>query len=386
MTDTQDTPKVQRQILKPFGHDVKQEILTRQKALATLPRQECFEKGYITVKDLDDEELRYGRCRDESGYIPKNGKKTELIPKDRYDEMVAEHELRFKQKLRQQLDDMLDIMVDIAKDDTVEPRDRFEASKYLFERVAGKTPEHISVTVRAAPWEELLGQVSGIAPMSRAEHRALNGAGIVDAEVVEDYGETIETEQYGSQQADEEQGSPPTDTSMRRDDGDQDQASDDVQPMDVQASGEAPTELAVVPVHQTRPGEQHAETATPTFVGEVPTAGEAYDEYVDIQVGPDVRTRTDNNLERDRPAERVDTPDANSRHLNYGRRADEKRSYVDQARAAEDLAKRRKEAKVKIKDATKQRKIARAMGTDAIKDTITGIEVDGNGQLTFDEE
>lgn len=371
MTDTQDTPKVQRQILKPFGHDVEQTRLTREKALATLSRQECFEKGFITIKDLDDEELRYGRCRDESGYIPKNGKKTELIPKDRYDEMVAEHELRFKQKLRQQLDDMLDIMVDIAKDDTVEPRDRFEASKYLFERVAGKTPEHISVTVRAAPWEELLGQVSGIAPMSRAEHRALNGAGIVDAEVVEDY---------------EEQGSPPTDTSMRRDDGDQDQASDNVQSPDVQASGEAPTELAVVPVHQARPGEQHAETATPTFVGEVPTAGEAYYEHVDIQVGPDVRTRTDNNLERDRPAERVDTPDANNRHLNYGRRADEKRSYVDQARAAEDLAKRRKEAKAKIKDATKQRKIARAMGTDAIKDTITGIEVDDNGQLTFGEE
>ena len=88
---------------------------------------------------------------------------------------------------------MLDIMVDIAQDDTVEPRDRFEAAKYLFERTAGKTPDTVNVTVKQAPWEELLSQVAGIAPMNRDEHRRL-GVGIVDAEVVEDDEEEAQEE------------------------------------------------------------------------------------------------------------------------------------------------------------------------------------------------
>jgi hypothetical protein len=329
--------------LKPFGADAAHALMVKEEALRKLTRQECFDRGYITVKDLDDEELRYGKCRDRNGIIPKNGKKTELIPSDRYDEMVAEHELRFNQKMRQNLDDMLEIMTDIAKDDTVEPRDRLEAAKYLFERVAGKTPERVNVTVTAKPWEELLGQVTGIAPMSRAEHRALNGAGIVDAEIV---------------------------------DLPEDEDANTIPPQDV--PGQDTAEQDVVQVHKPRPGEPYTQPQQATFVGEEPVHGEPYFERVNVPVGPDHAHRVDN----DKPPRLVDDPQDHS--LDYGRRADQKRTYADQVREAEELAKRRTEHRQRIQNAKKQRKIARATGADAIKDEITGATLSEDGTLHFE--
>lgn len=288
-----EAPQSTRRRLEPFGGLAQRAGYQKLKeeAIRTLPRQECFERGYLTVKDLDDEELRYGRCRDEAGRIPnKNGKRTELIPRDMYDEMIAEHELRYKQKLRERLDDMLDIMDEIARDDTVEPRDRFEAAKYLFERTAGKTPENVMVNVQHAPWEELLSQVAGIAPMSRAEHREL-GVGIVEGEIVE-----------------------------------------------VDAEGNV-----------------------------------IEDEYW-----------TEGDIPRNQPPLEPE-PHQDEPERNYGRRADENRSYAEQVQDAQDLQKRRKEARAKIQNAKKQRKIDRALGADAIKDEITGVTLGENGELKFEQ-
>jgi hypothetical protein len=302
----------------------------KEEALLTLPRQKCFELGYITVKDLDDEELRHGRCRGEDGRIPnKNGRKTELIPRDLYDEMVAEHELRYKQKLRQRLDDMLDIMDDIARDDTVEPRDRFEAAKYLFERTAGKTPDNVLVNVRHAPWEELLAQVAGIAPMSRAEHMALDRVGIVDAEIVEE---------------------------------------------DAFAEG---TQEGTPEAGDSRDAEQGYQTTTGK--PKQTTKAEANAADMNYWVEGDV-TKRGQNVQP--PAE----PHQDQPEKNYGRRADENRSYAQQVQDAQDLAKRRKEAKAKIQNAKKWRKVDRALGADAIKDEITGVTLGEDGKMEFDVE
>jgi hypothetical protein len=148
--------------------------------LARLSRQEAFDRGFLSVEDLDDEELRAGRCRDETGNIPRVAGKTNTIPRDQYDEMVAEHEKRFNQRLRERLDTMIDVICNVATDDTVEPRDRLEAAKYIFERVAGKTPERVQVNVSKAPWEDMLG---GIAKITREQSHALR-QGVIDAEVV----------------------------------------------------------------------------------------------------------------------------------------------------------------------------------------------------------
>jgi hypothetical protein len=41
------------------------------------------------------------------------------------------------------------------------------------------------VSVEVKPWEQLMGDIAGVATISRAEHRAQQGAPIIDAEVVE---------------------------------------------------------------------------------------------------------------------------------------------------------------------------------------------------------
>jgi hypothetical protein len=321
-------PGIRRE-LKPFGGVNGQAawLKAKEDALRTQSRQYCFDHGYITAKDLDDEELVSGRCRDTNGRIPKTTGKTELIPRHLYDEMVAEHELRFKQKLRERLDQMLDIMTDIAQDDTVEPRDRFEAAKYLFERTAGKTPETVTVNVKHAPWEELLAQVSGIAPMTRDEHRALQ-LGIVDAEVIEDGEEEAQADEANAQR---EESSEYPDTDVRM-------------------------------------GSTAYPTAESTDEPTVPTADVNEEEYF-----------TEGDIRHTEPYQ--EQPEK-----NYGRRADERRSYAEQVQDAQALMRRRKEARAKIQNAKKQRKITRALGADAIKSEITGVTMDEDGKVKFVEE
>jgi len=164
-----------------FHHAIEQEKL---KARArNMTRQEQFNNGFLTVDDMDDEELRCGRMRDSDGRIPKVKKTMESIPRDLYDEMVAEHQRRTQEKFRQQLDTALETMIAIMTDETVEPRDRADAAKYLIERTIGKTPERVQVAVAKAPWEEIAMEVGRL---TRAEHEQRQVGNYVDAEVVED--------------------------------------------------------------------------------------------------------------------------------------------------------------------------------------------------------
>jgi len=352
MTEHQPTVGIRRK-LTPFGGVASQAELPRlpsrdelrERAIRTMSRQYCFDHGYITVKDLDDEELVAGRCRNANGYIPKAKGKTELIPCEQYDLMVAEHELRYKQRLRQNLDSMLSIMVDIAEDDTVEPRDRFEAAKYIFERTAGKTPDTVNVTVKQAPWEELLSHVTGIAPMSREEHRQM-GVGIVDAEIID-----IDEDDNGQETEDQAQAGT---YNQERGEG--------FNPYVQRPDWDAAAAPATMPT----------EPATGTADGGALRANGYVSEPAE-------------HSEQTEPTEHSE-PYQEEPNLNYGRRADEKRSYAQQAQDAQSLARRRKEAKAKIKNATKQRKIARAMGADAIKDEITGVALSDDGKLHFEQE
>jgi hypothetical protein len=328
--------KTTRKQLTPFGGINGRANYEKMKrdALLTKSRQECFDMGFLTVQDLDDEELRYGRCRDDRGRIPKDSKKTELIPKEQYEAMVQEHELRYKQKLRQRLDSMIDIMTDIAEDETVEPRDRFEAAKYIFERTAGKTPDTVNVNIKSAPWEDLLGEITGIASIKREQHREV-GAGIIDVEAEELPNDDTAEEDQHSQSADDSSG------------GYAQEFAPEVVP-------EVPETTDAVPV-QGPNGYSAGEPGQRQDVGDRDTP---------VQGPSDLVTTHDN-------------------HDIYGRRADENRSYAEQARAADRLAKARKERREKVQQAKKQRKIARAMGADAIKDEITGVDVGDDGQVTF---
>lgn len=166
---------------EPFFRQAAEAERLRHKA-RNMTRQDMFNNGMLTVKDMDDEELRAGRMRDNLGRIPKVTKTLENIPRDLYDAMVAEHQTRTQEKFREQLDEALNTLVGIMTDDTCEPKDRADAAKYLIERTMGKTPERVQVAVAKAPWEEMLGD---FANTSRERHAKLE-QGVIDAEVVED--------------------------------------------------------------------------------------------------------------------------------------------------------------------------------------------------------
>jgi hypothetical protein len=164
----------------PFFRDAVEANKLREQARG-MSRQQLFDNGIIGVADLDDEELRAGRCRDNLGRIPKVTKTMENIPRDIYEAMVQEHQIRSQDKFRQAMDDALNTILDVMTDPANEPRDRLDAAKYVKEQVMGKTPDRVQVAVAKAPWEEMLGDFAAV---SRQRHAQLE-RGVIDAEVVE---------------------------------------------------------------------------------------------------------------------------------------------------------------------------------------------------------
>jgi hypothetical protein len=375
--------------LKPFfqKHVEEQE---RRLAASRMTRQQQFEHGFIGVADLDDEELRAGRCRDESGNVPRTRGKTQPIPRDMYDEMVAEHERRFTHKLRENLDTMVDVMVEVATDDTVEPRDRLEAAKYIFERVAGKTPERVQIAVAKAPWEEVL---HGIAKVTREEsHQIRQGQlpapAYIDAEVVP----------TPPQEATEVQtegdigipacvcGNPYTPNIVHRTDGPC-YVPDGDNPQPVADSSSGPTggpDIASpepdtgLPADQPTPDQ--AKYAAPTC----PPIPQGYP--------PNKQAPSWDNPVNSSSTMRIDPAAANAqpRGPELVERANQSAHNLAAAYdAAQDLAERRLAAKRRIRDAKKRRIIARTMGVDGFakaaadpdtgqKQTIVATEVPVN--------
>ena len=331
-------------MLKPFFQAKIEQAELARKA-ANMTRQEMFDHGFLTVADLDDEELRYGRCRDRAGRIPRVSNKTQLIPRDLFDEMVLEHERRTDQKLRQQLDVMLDVMIEVATDETVEPRDRLEAAKYLFERVAGKTPERVNVTVQKAPWEELMG---GIAHMTREESRRRR-EGVVDAEVVEDPGtpQTSENEE-GTEPS---QSGGPVQTDQQEGLIDERQTTDWTHPNSEFNGGDGLGEQSGAFGDEPNLALRYHEIAHPAFAPTEPTPS------------------------HDNPANSSVTM------LPHETGAPDDIAKLVQAQA--ELAERRKDARKRIQDAKKRRKIARATGADAWGGKSIDFEVESDGQVVF---
>ena len=324
----------QRSSLAELDHRIARDNRLAGKKPGILPkgmtRQQAFNQGYITVKDLDDEELRLGRCRAANGKIPKVGARTELVSQALYDSMIQEHFKRSNEKLRTQLDVALATMVDIMTDDTCEPKDRMEAAKYLYERIAGKTPDRVQVAVAKAPWEEVLS--GGIAQISRAESQAMrSGQPIMDAEVVETEPFTPRNPAGYSAPSPE----PPASPAHEPDEaGEAATASDEPK-----AASSSPSE----------PADTRIQRATYVPGHEYPQNNSATAPLV-----------------------------LNTGHANH-------EVLRDEEAAAKELAARRKAARKKIQDAKKRRAIARATGQDAKgNNTIELHESEGKIQFRLD--
>lgn len=354
---------------KPF-FGVDQDAQTRARREG-MTRQELFEDGALSVADLDDEELRVGRCRGIDGRIVTGGQRTKMMPRDIYDAMVQEHMSRTNEKIRTQVDAALGVLVDIMTDDTNEPKDRADAAKYLFERHAGKTPERVQVAVAKAPWEELIG---GIARMSRAESEALRGkaiergnrgAEIMDAEVVEHEAEVWDPRSGPGRMPSAGEG---VQGAGARDDELRDGKPDAPQR---KFASRATDYTATTDDARLQEGyQEQVHAAEPDYRSPVEQLG-----IHDLHLMGDQRIVPPMPIPTHYHPQANDAPDVVLAKTN----AELLREQQD---AAKELSERRAAAKAKIQNAKKRRIIAKTMGRDAVQPNTISL-TENNGRLQF---
>lgn len=117
-------------------------------------RAAAFIRGEITVRDLDDQELQRGRFRSSDGRF--RGGRPSYIPHEYHDEIVRRLLERGQERLREGYIDAVEVIVGIAIDSTVDAAVRLRAANIVQERVAGKTPDRVEMSVEVRPWERVL--------------------------------------------------------------------------------------------------------------------------------------------------------------------------------------------------------------------------------------
>jgi plasmid stability protein len=107
--------------------------------------------GQLTVRDLDDEEIRKMRVRGADGGF---GGKRRAVPSNLIQAFQAESIRRSNDKLRTAAPEAVQALIDIGKDPSVREGDRIRALQYVVDRALGKTPETVHVK-NDDPWSNL---------------------------------------------------------------------------------------------------------------------------------------------------------------------------------------------------------------------------------------
>lgn len=147
------------------------------------PRADAIRRQEIRVEDLDDEELIRGQVRDADGHF-RHGPLRQ-IPREFHDELMRRILDRGMEKLRSSYLAAIDVIVDgIVEDRSVDIRLRYDAAKYVIERLAGRTPERVEVGVEMKKWETVMTKIIKEIPGSEQP--------VIDGEVVDDEDEEEE--------------------------------------------------------------------------------------------------------------------------------------------------------------------------------------------------
>jgi hypothetical protein len=116
------------------------------------PRVQALLDGTIDVADLDEEELARGYPRAADGSF--RGAPV-VIPRAIHNRMIRELFDRAGAKLRENLTGAVETMTQIALDKNNDPKVRLDASKWIVERLMGKTPD-VQVNMEEKRYERLL--------------------------------------------------------------------------------------------------------------------------------------------------------------------------------------------------------------------------------------
>lgn len=128
------------------------------------------------VETLSPEELVRGQLRDHEGRF--RGRPPVWVPADFYQACIRQLLKSGEQLWREAFYDSIKVFTEIAQDPSVDTKDRLKAAQYVIERVAGKTPDKVEVSVQQ-PWEAIIGGIVAEAEdeaISRAT-RILHGTG-----------------------------------------------------------------------------------------------------------------------------------------------------------------------------------------------------------------
>lgn len=141
-------------------------------------RFDLMTTGQLELKCLTIEELTGGFI------VLEDGTKQDIsvANKSFQTKFNAELNRRLNSVLRQGSKRALEVMYYIMDSDTVEPVDRMKASQWWIERVMGKTPEVLQMSLTEAPHESIFETLSG---GTRDDHRKQIGQAI-DAEIVDE--------------------------------------------------------------------------------------------------------------------------------------------------------------------------------------------------------
>jgi hypothetical protein len=133
------------------------ETRTTNRGLVSVPpRIQQLLDGTLPIEDLDEEELARGYPRATDGTFRNP---PVVIPRAIHNRMMQELFRRANTTLKESLSDAAATMTNIINDPKQDPKIRLEASKWLIERIMGKTPE-VVVNVEDKRYEKLFDRMA----------------------------------------------------------------------------------------------------------------------------------------------------------------------------------------------------------------------------------
>lgn len=140
----------------------------------------------LNLQTLDNIELSFGipRC-DDGKFSVKAAWQAANLPKVAKNKLQRELYKRANQKMHAGLLGAVDTIVELATQPYADDKIRFEAAKYVFERLSGKTPDHV-VHHQEAPWETVFSNIERGPRPAQSERIEIEDGNTQDAEIVED--------------------------------------------------------------------------------------------------------------------------------------------------------------------------------------------------------
>ncbi len=133
-----------------------QPVTTNRGMVTIAPRVQALLDGTLKVEDLDEEELARGYPRAADGSF--RGAPV-VIPRVIHNRMMRELFDRAGAKLRENLTAAVDNMTAIANNPENDPKVRLDASKWIIERLMGKTPD-VTVAMEEKRYERVLDRMN----------------------------------------------------------------------------------------------------------------------------------------------------------------------------------------------------------------------------------